>query len=62
MTSLTNPDAIFQALAEEYARLDDDGVARFHARLILLLIAEIGDDAVVYETIRVAAKRHDEAG
>lgn len=62
MTELANPDSIFEALAEEYAALDEDGVARFHARLILLLIAAVGDDAVIHDAIRTAAGRPDNAG
>lgn len=55
MTRLADPDAIFQALSDTYCQLDADGVARFHARLILFLIAEIGDDAMIHEIIRQAA-------
>ena len=62
MTALANPDAIFEALAEEYAALDEDGVARFHARLILLLIAQVSDDAKVHEAIRTAAGRLENNG
>ena len=57
MTSLTDPDTIFQALAEVYDGLADEEVAGFHARLILLLIAEVGDDAAIHAAIRAAAKR-----
>lgn len=55
MTRLADSDAIFQALSDSYCQLDADGVARFHTRLILLLIAEIGDDATIHEIIRQAA-------
>ena len=55
MTKPVDPDAIFQALADMYARLDDDCIARFHARLILLLIAKVGDDKDIHEIIRHAA-------
>lgn len=56
MTRLADPDAIFQALADCYTRLGNDGVERFHARLILLLIAKIGNDETAHAMIRDAAK------
>ena len=56
MSQITDPDAIFQALADCYTRLGDGEVARFQARLILLLIANNGDDDTVQEMIRLAAR------
>lgn len=56
MTRLADPDAIFQALADCYTRLGDDGVGRFQARLILMLVAKIGDDEAIHDMIGRAAE------
>lgn len=56
MSRITDPDAIFQALTDCYTRLGDGEVGRFQARLILLLIANAGDDDTVHKMIRLAAR------
>lgn len=56
MSAIADPDAIFQALADSYMQLGEDGVGRFHARLILMLIAKLGDDDATHEMIRLAAE------
>lgn len=57
MTKPFDSDAIFQALADEYARVGEGGIGRFQARLILLLVARIEDDAMVHDAIRIAAEQ-----
>lgn len=56
MTNAADPDAIFEALADSYVQVGDEGVARFQARLILMLINQLGDDAATLDLIRLAAE------
>ena len=56
MTQAADPDAIFEALADGYVQVGEDGVARFQARLILMLINRLGDDDATLDLIRLAAE------
>jgi hypothetical protein len=51
---LPDPDAIFALLVEAHAGLDDAASRRLDARLVLLLMNHIGDEAVLREAIRAA--------
>ncbi len=47
-------DDIYAELIEAHRGLDPEQSLRLHARLVLLLINQIGDAAVVREAIRAA--------
>jgi hypothetical protein len=51
---IADPDAIFALLVEAHAGLDDAASRRLDARLVLLLMNHIGDEAVLREAIRIA--------
>ncbi|MCS6932629.1 MAG: DUF2783 domain-containing protein [Acetobacteraceae bacterium] len=51
---VADPDAIFALLVEAHAGLDEAASRRLDARLVLLLMNHIGDEAVLREAIRLA--------
>jgi hypothetical protein len=51
---IADPDAIFAALVDAHAGLDEAASRRLDARLVLLLMNHIGDEAVLREAIRLA--------
>jgi hypothetical protein len=51
---IADPDAIFAALVDAHAGLDEAASRRLDARLVLLLMNHIGDEAVLCEAIRLA--------
>lgn len=51
---IADPDAIFALLVEAHAGLDEAASRRLDARLVLLLMNHIGDEAVLREAIRLA--------
>lgn len=53
---LADPDGVFTALARAYRDLDEAQARAFDARLILLLVNHIGDEAVLREAIAVAGE------
>ncbi len=52
--SITRPDDIYEALIAAQAGMSEAESLRFSARLILLLIDRIGDDAAVTQAIAAA--------
>ncbi len=54
-------DEIYAEIIDAHRGLDTEGSLRFNARLILLLINQIGDEATVREAIR-AAREAETAG
>lgn len=51
---IADPDAVFALLVDAHAGLDEAASRRLDARLVLLLMNHIGDEAVLREAIRVA--------
>jgi hypothetical protein len=51
---IADPDAIFAALVDAHAGLDEAASRRLDARLVLLLMNHIGDEAVLCEAFRLA--------
>ncbi len=54
--NLARPDEIYNALIDAHKGLDEEQCRAFDARLILLLINHIGDEEVIREALREAAK------
>jgi hypothetical protein len=52
--NLTEPDATYNALIEVHRGLSASESAALNARLVLVLINHIGDDAVIKEALAVA--------
>lgn len=55
--NLTKPDDVYNALVDAHQGLSDEECRAFDARLILLLLNHIGDDAVIQEALKEAASR-----
>ena len=53
--NLARPDDVYNAIIEAHKELDDDAARAFDARLILLLVNHIGDEAVIREALKEAA-------
>jgi hypothetical protein len=53
--NLANPDDVYNAIVDAHKGLDEEQCRSFDARLILLLVNHIGDDAVIKEALREAA-------
>lgn len=53
--NLTNPDDVYNAIVDAHKDLDERQCQAFDARLILLLVNHIGDEAVIREALREAA-------
>ena len=53
---LADPDAVFAALMQAYRHLDDAQARAFDARLILLLVNHVGDEAVLRQAIAIAGE------
>lgn len=60
--NVARPDDIYEALIAAQAGMSEAESLRFSARLILLLINQIGNDALVKDAIRAARARAQEAG
>jgi hypothetical protein len=56
--NVARADDVYQQLVDAYAQLPQQEVADFHARLILLLINQIGDHATITEAISAAMPSH----
>ena len=54
--NVRKPDDVYARLIDAQAGLSDAESLRFNARLILLLINHIGDEAVIAEAINAARK------
>ena len=52
--NLARPDDVYNALIDAQKGLDDEACRAFDARLILLLINHIGDEAVIREALEAA--------
>jgi hypothetical protein len=53
--NLARPDDVYNALVDAHKGLDDEQCRAFDARLILLLVNHIGDEAVIREALKEAA-------
>lgn len=53
--NLANPDDVYDALVEAHKGLSDEECRALDARLILLLVNHIGDEAVIREALLEAA-------
>ena len=54
--NLARPDEVYNAIVGAHKGLDDAACRAFDARLILLLANHVGDEAVIREALREAAK------
>jgi hypothetical protein len=52
--NLGQPDEIYNALVDAHKGLSEEQCRTFDARLILLLVNHIGDDAVIREALTAA--------
>ena len=53
--NLSQPDDIYNAIVDAHKGLSDEEGRVFDARLILLLVNHIGDEAVIREALTAAA-------
>jgi hypothetical protein len=53
--NLAKPDDVYNALVDAHKGLNDEECRAFDARLILLLLNHIGDEAVIQEALKEAA-------
>lgn len=53
--NLRQPDDVYNALVDAHKGLSDEQCCAFDARLILLLVNHIGDEAVIREALQAAA-------
>ena len=53
--NLARPDDIYNAIVDAHKGLSDEQGREFDARLILLLVNHIGDEAVIREALKEAA-------
>ena len=60
--NVARPDDIYEALIAAQTGMNEAESLRFSARLILLLINQIGNDALVKDAIRAARAQAQEAG
>lgn len=54
--NLARPDDIYNAIVDAHRDMTDEQCRAFDAKLILLLANHIGDEAVIREALREAAK------
>lgn len=54
--NITDVDGLYQRLIDEGADRDDAESLRFMARLVLILLNHIGDEAVALEAIALAQR------
>jgi Protein of unknown function (DUF2783) len=54
--NLAHPDDIYNAIVDAHKELTDEQCRTFDARLILLLVNHIGDEAVIQEALNAALK------
>ncbi len=53
--NLARPDEVYNAIIDAHKGLDEAAARAFDARLILLLVNHIGDEAVIREALKEAA-------
>lgn len=53
--NLAKPDDVYNALVDAHKGLSEEECRAFDARLILLLVNHIGDEAVIEEALKEAA-------
>lgn len=53
--NLAEPDDVYNALVDAHKGMSDEECRAFDARLILLLLNHIGDEAVIREALKEAA-------
>lgn len=54
--NLARPDDVYNAIVDAHKGLSDEQVRAFDAKLILLLVNHVGDEAVIREALTEAAK------
>jgi hypothetical protein len=54
--NLAHPDDVYNAIVDAHKDLNDEQCRAFDARLILLLVNHIGDEAVIHEALKSALK------
>jgi hypothetical protein len=54
--NLAHPDDVYNAIVDAHKDLNDEQCRAFDARLILLLVNHIGDEAVINEALKSALK------
>jgi len=54
--NLSQPDDVYNAIVDAHKELSDEQCRAFDARLILLLVNHIGDEAVIHEALKLASK------
>jgi hypothetical protein len=55
--NLTRPDEVYNAIVDAHKGLDEEQVRAFDAKLILLLANHVGDETVIREALKEAAKQ-----
>jgi hypothetical protein len=55
--NLARPDDVYNAVVDAHRGLDDEQCRDFDARLILLLVNHIGDEAVIREALKEAGAK-----
>ncbi|MFZ5779636.1 MAG: DUF2783 domain-containing protein [Pseudomonadota bacterium] len=58
--NLARPDDVYNALVDAHRGLSDEQCRAFDARLILLLVNHIGEEAVIREALREAREKGEE--
>jgi hypothetical protein len=53
--NLARPDDVYNAIIDAHEGLDDEQARAFDAKLILLLVNHVGDEAVIREALKEAA-------
>jgi len=53
--NLVKPDDVYNAIVDAHKGLSEEECRAFDARLILLLVNHIGEEAVIYEALKEAA-------
>jgi len=60
--NLVQPDDVYTAIVDAHKGLSDEQVHAFDARLILLLVNHIGDEATIREALAAARATLDGVG
>ena len=55
--NLARPDDVYNAIVDAHKDMNDAQCRAFDAKLILLLVNHIGDEAVIHEALKEAAAR-----
>ena len=54
--NLARPDEVYNAIVDAHKGMTDEQVREYDAKLILLLVNHVGDEAVIREALQEAAK------